>query len=129
MPTTMDVTTLKNGEVIPDLLEDDLSLIFHLADDSVVILCGCCHAGIINTISRVTDLTKSKKVIGIIGGFHLHDASESRLKSTVEELTKYPLKIIAPCHCSGLRGKSTILKVFEKNFRDIKVGSRIEFNV
>lgn len=122
-----DVTTFKNGIKIPDPLEDDLSLIFHMADDSVVILCGCCHAGIVNTTSLVADLTSSKKITGIIGGFHLATASNSRLLSTVKALKQYPIEIIAPCHCSGLRGKTIFSKVFDKNFRDVTVASKLEF--
>jgi len=122
-----DVTTFKNGIKIPDPLEDDLSLIFHMADDSVVILCGCCHAGIVNTTSLVADLTSSKNITGIIGGLHLATASNSRLLYTVEVLKQYPIEIIAPCHCSGLRGKTIFSKVFDKNFRDVTVASKIEF--
>ncbi len=99
-----DVTTIDNNKRIPDTLQDDLSSIFHLADDSVVILCGCCHAGIVNTISLATELTNSKKIVGIIGGLHLFSASEDRLRNTVEELKRYPIETMAPCHCSGFRG-------------------------
>ncbi len=122
-----DVVTFKDGKQVPDTLEDDLSLIFHLANDSVVILCGCCHAGIVNTTSLATELTHSKKIVGIVGGLHLATASNERLMKTVEELKNYPIKIMAPCHCTGLRGKIILSKVFDKNFRDLTVASKIEF--
>ncbi len=122
-----DVITVKNGKNIPDIIIDDLSLFFHLADDTVVILCGCCHAGIVNTISKAKELTKSEKIIGIIGGLHLVNASYKRLEYTKRELKHYPIKVIAPCHCSGFRGKMALSKEFGQSFQEIKVLSKIEF--
>jgi 7,8-dihydropterin-6-yl-methyl-4-(beta-D-ribofuranosyl)aminobenzene 5'-phosphate synthase len=121
-----DVTTLINNKKVSDNLLDDLSLVFHLADDSVVILCGCCHSGIVNTSSLVTELTKSEKIVGVVGGLHLATASDDRLTYTVEELKKYPINIMAPCHCTGLRGKIALSNSFKKNFRDLTVGSKID---
>ncbi|MFX0206896.1 MAG: MBL fold metallo-hydrolase [Candidatus Hodarchaeota archaeon] len=63
-----DITTLKDGKSIPDNIEDDLSLVFHLADDSVVVLAGCCHAGIVNTVAKTIELTDSSKIVGVVGG-------------------------------------------------------------
>lgn len=121
------VTTVKDGEEIPDKVEDDLSLVFHMADNSVVILVGCCHAGIVNTVTKVTKLTSSTKIVGIVGGLHLFDASDNRLSRTVQELKKFPIEIIAPCHCSGFRGKNALYTAFGKNFRDVEVSSKITF--
>ncbi len=120
-------TTLKDGKTVPDELDDDLSLIFHLSDDTVVILAGCCHAGIVNTAHLTTKLIQSKKIIGIIGGLHLHDASEERLEKTVQELKKYPISKMAACHCTGLRGKFALYQAFYNQFMDIGVGSTIKF--
>ena len=121
------VTTMKNGVSIPDKLEDDLSLIFHLADDSVVILAGCCHSGIVNTTLRTTELTGSNNIVGIIGGLHLHDASYDRLSKTTQELEKFPMKIIASCHCTGFRGKYALSTTFGKKFLDTFVSTKIKF--
>ncbi len=123
----LKVTTMRDNEEIPDTLEDDLSLVFHLADDSVVVLAGCCHAGIVNTISSAIELTDSRKIVGIIGGLHLHDASDNRLVQTVQELKKFPIKTIAPCHCSGFRGKNAIFTAFGKKFCETVVSSTIQY--
>ena len=121
------IMIIRDGEEIPDLIEDDLSVVFHLKDDSVAVLTGCCHSGIVNTISHATKVTGSSSVVGIIGGFHLHDASKERLTSTVEHLGHYPLSTIAPCHCTGLRGRSALMNAFEGPFKDIGVGSVVKF--
>ncbi|MFX1335934.1 MAG: MBL fold metallo-hydrolase, partial [Promethearchaeota archaeon] len=121
------VTTVKDGKNIPDTLEDDLSLVFHMADDSVVILGGCCHSGIVNTIEKVIELTDSNSIVGVVGGLHLHDASDDRLSRTVKELKKYPIRIMAPCHCTGLRGRCALSTTFERKFLDVSVSSIIKF--
>ena len=123
------VTTIKNGESILDKLEDDLSLIFHLADNSVVILAGCCHSGIVNTTLKTVELTGSNNIVGIIGGLHLHDASYNRLSKTTQELEKYPIKIIAPCHCTGFRGKYALSTAFGRKFLDVSVSTKIKLAV
>ena len=123
----LDVKTVKNGDLISDVLDDDLSLIFCLGEDSIIILCGCCHAGIGNTSSFATQLTGSKNIIGIVGGLHLVNASYERIKETIQELKQYPLKIIAPGHCSGFQGRCRLASAFGTAFREIGVGSKIEF--
>jgi len=120
-----EVKTLIDGKEVPDQLPDDLSLIFHLVDGSVVILTGCCHSGIINTIAKTKTLMKSSKIRGIIGGLHLHDASIKRLNETIRELKKYPIKELAPCHCTGLKGKVGLFNAFNKEFIDTTVASVI----
>jgi 7,8-dihydropterin-6-yl-methyl-4-(beta-D-ribofuranosyl)aminobenzene 5'-phosphate synthase len=122
-----DVTTLKNGKSVPDMIEDDLSLVFHLADDSIVILAGCCHAGIVNTVAKTIELTDSSNIVGIIGGLHLHDASYNRLLQTTQELEKYSIKKIAPCHCTGFRGKYALSTSFGEKFLDVSASSMIKF--
>ncbi|UCG00978.1 MAG: MBL fold metallo-hydrolase [Candidatus Heimdallarchaeota archaeon] len=122
-----DVTTMKNGETVPDELEDDLSLIFHLADSSIVILAGCCHAGIVNTVARTEELTGTSDIVGVIGGLHLHDASDDRLSWTNQELKNYPITKIAPCHCTGFRGKYALSTAFGKKFLDVSTSSTIKF--
>ncbi|UCE15023.1 MAG: MBL fold metallo-hydrolase [Candidatus Heimdallarchaeota archaeon] len=121
------ITTVKNGTNVPDKIEDDLSLIFHLVDDTIVILSGCCHSGIVNTTALATELTCSSKVVGIIGGLHLHDASDERLSKTVQALKKYPIKKMAPCHCSGLRGKFALSAPFGKQFTEVGVTTKLQF--
>jgi len=123
------IITINKGKEIPDKLVDDLSLIFHLADNTLVILTGCCHSGIINTIDLAIKLTGSDKVVGIVGGLHLFDASDYRLSKTVKALKTYPIKTIAPCHCSGFRGKSALSAAFGKRgFREVVVSTILHFD-
>jgi len=89
------ISTMKDGQFMADKVEDDLSLVFHMSDDSLVILAGCCHAGIVNTTGQATEITGIDSIKGIIGGLHLHDASDHRMNETISALKKYsPLILI-----------------------------------
>ncbi|MFX1606865.1 MAG: MBL fold metallo-hydrolase [Promethearchaeota archaeon] len=121
------IKTVHEGKEVPDRIEDDLSVIFHMKDDSVVILTGCCHSGIVNTTEQAINLTGSTSKIGIIGGLHLHDASNRRLTKTVESLKNYSFTTLAPCHCTGLRGRAALMHAFGESFKDIGSGSTLKF--
>ncbi len=121
------IVTVRNEKDTPDLIKDDLSVIFQLKDGSVVILTGCCHAGIVNTVNHAVKLTGSSSVVGIIGGLHLHDASGVRLEKTAEQLKKCPFRTLAPCHCTGLRGRAALMYAFGDSFKDIGAGSSVKF--
>ncbi len=123
----LKITTELDGKEGLDNVNDDLSVFFQMKDGSVVILAGCCHSGIVNTINHVVDLAGSSTIVGIVGGLHLHDASRERLTNTIRHLKEYPLNTIAPCHCTGLRGRAALMNAFEDQFKDIGVGSVVKF--
>ncbi len=125
--TLMKIHTIRDGEKIIDPLDDDLSLIFQLKDESIIILTGCCHAGLVNTMKHAATITGSSNIIGVVGGLHLHDASKERLAKTVEHLKGYNLTTLSPCHCTGLRGKAALMYAFEDSFKEVGVGSILKF--
>jgi len=122
------IHTIQDGEKTLDELEDDLSLIFQLKDGSIIILAGCCHSGIVNTMNHATTITGSSSIVAVGGGLHLYDASKERLAKTIEHLKGFPLTTLAPCHCTGLRGQAALMYAFEDIFKEIGVGSTFKFN-
>jgi 7,8-dihydropterin-6-yl-methyl-4-(beta-D-ribofuranosyl)aminobenzene 5'-phosphate synthase len=125
--TLTKIHTIRDDENVPDEIEDDLSLIFQLKDGSVVILTGCCHSGIVNTMNHATTISGSSNIVAVVGGLHLHDASKERLARTVEHLKGYNLVQLSPCHCTGLRGKAALMYAFEDVFKEVGVGSLLKF--
>ncbi len=117
--------TGERGALIQDPITDDLSLFIKLADGTVAIICGCCHSGIVNTVMHAANVTGSEKIHTIIGGLHLHDASDKRLGETVNYLRNYPLQIVAPCHCSGFKGKNALYTAFPAYFKEVGTGSEL----
>ena len=123
----LKITTDREGKMVPDLIEDDLSVVFHMKDGKVVILTGCCHSGVVNTVEHAAHLTGSSSITSIVGGLHLLDASKERLVFTVESLRQYPLSTIGACHCTGIRGRAALMYGFEDAFKDVGATSIFKF--
>ncbi|MCL6582691.1 MAG: MBL fold metallo-hydrolase [bacterium] len=83
-----------------DCLADDQALWIE-AQEGIVICVGCCHAGLINTLSYIRRLSANSRILALIGGFHLLEADSSRLERTVEALSFLSPKVLIPCHCTG----------------------------
>lgn len=79
----------------------------------LIICIGCCHAGIINTIKYIVELTGESRIHTIIGGFHLLCADEDRLTKTIAELKQFEINKIIPCHCTGDHAYSRLLAEFD----------------
>ncbi|NLW90831.1 MAG: MBL fold metallo-hydrolase [Syntrophomonadaceae bacterium] len=90
----------EDGELKPDLLEDDIALIIR-RDDGLVIVSGCAHSGIINIIEHAIEKTGEKRILGYIGGTHLLTASPERLDQTITALQGYDIKKLIVSHCTG----------------------------
>ena len=86
---------------VPDPLADDSSLILDTKKGLVVLL-GCCHRGLINTLKHVVDLTGNKKIYAIMGGLHLGQASDMKLKQIIGCLREFDVKRIGVSHCTGM---------------------------
>lgn len=83
-----------------DLIEDDQSMWFE-TEDGLVILLGCCHAGVVNTIDYIRKITGIEKVKGVIGGMHLVNADQHRLEETIKAMNSWEPNFLVPCHCTG----------------------------
>jgi len=108
----------------PDKLLDDLALIINTEFGLVVIL-GCAHRGIINTLYHAQQLTGVKKVHTVLGGSHLIDTSEERLRSTITALKELDVQKLGLCHCTGLPAASLLAQEFGERFFFNNAGTRI----
>lgn len=84
----------------PDEIADDQALWFN-TPDGLVILLGCCHSGLINTVNHIRQLTGISTVAGVIGGLHLLHAGELRLVHTLDFLHQCQPNFLYLGHCTG----------------------------
>jgi 7,8-dihydropterin-6-yl-methyl-4-(beta-D-ribofuranosyl)aminobenzene 5'-phosphate synthase len=84
----------------PDPIVDDLAMWFSTAKGLVVVT-GCCHSGLVNTIRYIQSLTEGIPLHSVVGGLHLVNASPARLSATCDFLQTCPLNSIIPYHCTG----------------------------
>lgn len=83
-----------------DPLDDDLALWIETAR-GLLILTGCCHAGLINTVAHIRAVSGIDRVCGIVGGLHLVNACGARLVETCAALREWAPAFVVPCHCTG----------------------------
>lgn len=119
--------TMKEGKLVDDYMPDDQALFVTIRGKGLVIITGCAHAGLINTVRQAQKMTGSSGVHAVIGGFHLASASVERVKATIDELRKTGIKFIMPCHCTGEAAITKFFEVFSSKCRQLKTGDIVEF--
>jgi len=119
--------TVECNNFIEDTVSDDQALFINVRNKGLVILTGCAHSGIINTVRQAKRVTGIENVYAIIGGFHLEQANDERLQKSIKELKEIDLKKIYPCHCTGKKAISQLAKSFGDLCIPIHTGDSIEF--
>jgi 7,8-dihydropterin-6-yl-methyl-4-(beta-D-ribofuranosyl)aminobenzene 5'-phosphate synthase len=92
----------------PDPLADDQAAFVETRAGTVVLL-GCGHAGVVNTLCQIEALTTGP-IHAVIGGMHLAAASPARIESTVHALVDRGVKCVVPCHCTGLPATTALVR-------------------
>jgi 7,8-dihydropterin-6-yl-methyl-4-(beta-D-ribofuranosyl)aminobenzene 5'-phosphate synthase len=108
------------------LILDDQALVVSLGDRGLVILSGCGHAGIVNTVRFARKLTGNDAVAAIIGGFHLSGPMFERIiEPTVDALAELSPSLLVPAHCTGWRAVHRLATRFPDAFVMSTVGTTI----
>jgi 7,8-dihydropterin-6-yl-methyl-4-(beta-D-ribofuranosyl)aminobenzene 5'-phosphate synthase len=109
----------------PDLIPDDQSAYIETPKGTVVIL-GCAHAGVINTLRHVRTLTNQRPIRMVIGGMHLGEASPERMAQTVAAFRELDIPRLHPCHCTGFAAAARLWSEFPGRVQTCPVGTVIE---
>lgn len=109
-----------------DSIPDDQALWIG-TDKGLVLVCGCAHAGLANTLSYVMELNGGMHVRSVIGGFHLLHASKERLVETARYLRRLSPEMVAPCHCTGSDAISLLKRELGEAVISIASGTKLAF--
>ncbi|MGB9726122.1 MAG: MBL fold metallo-hydrolase [Fervidicoccaceae archaeon] len=120
-------TITDDGRVIGDAMNDDLSVV-GILKDGLVILTGCSHAGIVNIVKHSIELTGINRLLAVIGGFHLIEASQERIRKTVEALAQLNVQSIYAGHCTGFKAQVELYKEFGDRFKPLHTGMILNFS-
>ena len=123
---TAGFKTRRNGEVVDDTIPDDLSIVIRVPGEGFFLICGCCHAGLLNTVDYALELSGESRVFGILGGLHTIGAGEERLRKTIARLEELDLEWMAPLHCAGVRETAVMHGALGDIVRFPAVGDVIE---
>lgn len=110
---------LQKGKLQTDHIVDDSALAY-CTNKGLVILAGCAHSGICNIIEYARKVTGETRVHGVIGGFHLHSASQSAISEVADYFTAAKIHVVHGCHCTGRAVRRL------PNQIDIQTGSILE---
>lgn len=119
---------LLGGNWQPDpLILDDQALVVRVGDRGLVVLTGCGHAGVVNTVRYVRRLTGVHELAAIVGGFHLSGPMfEPIIEPTVDAFAELAPALLAPAHCTGWRAVHRLASRFPDAFVMSTVGTTIE---
>jgi 7,8-dihydropterin-6-yl-methyl-4-(beta-D-ribofuranosyl)aminobenzene 5'-phosphate synthase len=119
----------ENGVEKWDPIEDDTSVVMNLKGKGLVILSGCAHSGIVNTVRQAIDVTGIDQIHAVMGGFHLSGpAFEPIIGRTTEELKKFNLTYVVPTHCTGRKAVMHMEKEMPNEFLLNMSGTKLTFS-
>jgi 7,8-dihydropterin-6-yl-methyl-4-(beta-D-ribofuranosyl)aminobenzene 5'-phosphate synthase len=112
---------------LPDDIEEDQAIVLHVKDKGLVVVSGCAHSGIVNTVNYAIEISGVERVWAILGGFHLARSPEDELALTVEAIKKFEPKLIAPSHCTGFKAMCRFAVEMPEAFTYGVVGTKYLF--
>jgi 7,8-dihydropterin-6-yl-methyl-4-(beta-D-ribofuranosyl)aminobenzene 5'-phosphate synthase len=119
----------KDGRLEHDPIKDDQSLVMNLKGKGLVVVSGCSHAGIINTLLYAKKLTGVDKIHAVLGGFHLSGPIFEKItEKTIEILKDLSPAVLVPMHCTGRKAVERFSQEFPSAFVLNSVGSKITLN-
>ncbi|MCF8025390.1 MAG: MBL fold metallo-hydrolase [Desulfobacteraceae bacterium] len=118
----------KDGVPMQDTFEDDTSLVFLVKNKGLVILSGCAHSGIVNTVQYARKVTGIDQVYAVMGGFHLSGPGlEPVIQPTIDALKEIDPAYIIPAHCTGRNAAGRIEAAFADRFILNMSGTKLSF--
>ena len=111
-----------NGNIVEDTIPEDQSLFFD-TDNGIVLISGCGHAGLINTLDYVKKIIPNRPIYKIIGGFHLLNLNEKKLEWTAKKMEEFGVKFFVGAHCTGLNSTYSIRNFMNLSSKNVLVGS------
>lgn len=116
-----------NGEWGTDPFLDDQGLAIHIKGKGLVIIGGCSHSGIINTIKHFQEITGVTTIHAVMGGFHLAGENEKIIEPTISEMKTFNPDVIVPIHCTGWNAINRFSKKMPDQFILNSVGTTYLF--
>jgi 7,8-dihydropterin-6-yl-methyl-4-(beta-D-ribofuranosyl)aminobenzene 5'-phosphate synthase len=104
-----------------DITPDDQSL-FLETEKGLVIILGCCHAGLVNTVEHIASLSGRRDIYAVIGGTHLGFCGQLQLERTISALKGWGIKKLAASHCTGFAASARLAREMPKEFQLALVG-------
>ena len=119
------LAVIENNEMVQDLFKDDQSLVIKTEKGLVVIL-GCAHSGMINTLDHIKGYFTNENFHMVIGGTHMGFLDDLQVEKTIESLKVFNIDRIGVSHCTGLQAAARLKQAFGKKFFFAQAGTIIK---
>ncbi|MBM4310950.1 MAG: MBL fold metallo-hydrolase [Deltaproteobacteria bacterium] len=121
-----DRLKVKQGaRYMQDTIPDDQSLVIESKKGLVVVL-GCAHSGMINTLNYIASQLPGRKINTVVGGTHIGFLGEKQLEATIEHLSRFRFQRLGVSHCTGLAPSMRLMQVFGRRFFFANAGTVLE---
>jgi 7,8-dihydropterin-6-yl-methyl-4-(beta-D-ribofuranosyl)aminobenzene 5'-phosphate synthase len=110
-----------------DPIADDQALIVETGT-GIVVLLGCAHAGLINTLDHIRDLTAGTPIRAVVGGMHLRSATPGWLEWTIRELRRFDIGTLYPMHCTGFAATAALWQALPGRVQSAGAGTTLTFD-
>ena len=111
-----------------DQIPDDQSLLVKTSKGLVVLL-GCAHSGIVNTLHRAREVSGEKRIFAVLGGTHLGFSSREQIEQTVVALKGLDIQKLGVSHCTGPAASAILAREFGDRFFFNNVGTISEWEL
>lgn len=120
-------TTDENDQIVQDHELDDSAVVLNFPE-GLVIITGCCHAGIVNTMTHAKNITGVDKIHAVIGGLHFIDAPEEKIEKSIEALNEEAEWVFGG-HCTGFHGLNRLANALGPKMIRMHTGMVIDLPV
>lgn len=111
---------------LPDPLRDDMALVV-AHERGLILLFGCAHAGVVNTMRYVEELFPKQPYLAILGGMHLGSVADSELDHALANLCDSSALLLGPGHCTGDGATAALLARAPQRTQPLRVGFQVSF--
>jgi 7,8-dihydropterin-6-yl-methyl-4-(beta-D-ribofuranosyl)aminobenzene 5'-phosphate synthase len=116
------------GSWVKDPFPDDRGMAVRIKNKGLVVIGGCSHAGIINTVKHAQEIAGTQKVHAVLGGFHLTGPLfDPIIQPTIEEMKKIAPEYVVPTHCTGWKAINEFARAMPDQFLLNTVGTTYVF--
>ena len=127
MPPNIHYSVIDEKLVHDPLVPDDQGLVINVKNKGLVVISGCAHAGIINTLKCAQEVSGIDRIHAVVGGFHLTGNFYTPIiDQTITSMKELSPKLIIPSHCTGIKAVVKIANAFPNAFVENSVGSTFQ---
>jgi 7,8-dihydropterin-6-yl-methyl-4-(beta-D-ribofuranosyl)aminobenzene 5'-phosphate synthase len=119
----------QGDEFVADSFPGEQAMAFNVRGKGLVVVSGCAHRGIVNTVKHVQKMAGIEKVYAVVGGFHLVSAEPEVIERTLSDMKSINPAYVVPAHCTGFEATMAFSKAMPEQFILNTAGTRYTFPV